>query len=107
MVKWYVCDHNEDWSQTDANKRRDPRSKYGRLSMGTLRNTVEVENAEGSGPRKGSEKQTTRRTRRDIQHSLDLTAESYLGAIHKGRPHREGGGGGSPKADIVREVAWI
>ena len=29
-----------------------------------------------------------------------------IGAIHKGRPHREGGGG-SPKADIVREVAWI
>ena len=29
-----------------------------------------------------------------------------LGTIHKGRPHREGEGG-SPKADIVREVAWI
>ena len=28
------------------------------------------------------------------------------GAIHKGRPHREGEGG-TPKADIVREVAWI
>ena len=33
--------------------------------------------------------------------------EFRLGAIHKGRPHREGGEGGSPKADIVREVAWI
>ena len=29
-----------------------------------------------------------------------------LEAIHKGRPHREGEGG-SPKADIVREVASI
>ena len=28
------------------------------------------------------------------------------GALHKGRPHREVGGG-SPKADIAREVAWI
>lgn len=28
-----------------------------------------------------------------------------FGAIHKGRPHREGEG--KPKADIVREVAWI
>ena len=31
---------------------------------------------------------------------------SSKGAIHKGRPHREGEGG-SQKADIVREVAWI
>ena len=42
---------------------------------------------------------------------MDVTCESCevkfaQGAIHKGRPHREGGGG-SPKADIVREVAWI
>ena len=41
---------------------------------------------------------------------LDLQRQSQifttLGTIHKGRPHREGGGG-SPKADIVREVAWI
>ena len=29
-----------------------------------------------------------------------------LGTIHKGRPHR-GGGGVGPKADIVREIAWI
>ena len=29
-----------------------------------------------------------------------------LGAKHKGRPQQEGGEG-SPKADIVREVAWI
>ena len=30
----------------------------------------------------------------------------YIGTIHKGRPHR-GGRGVGPKADIVREVAWI
>ena len=31
----------------------------------------------------------------------------FKGAIHKGRPHQEGGGVGSPKEDKVREVAWI
>ena len=30
----------------------------------------------------------------------------WLGTIHKGRPYR-GGAGGGPKADIVKEVAWI
>ena len=36
----------------------------------------------------------------DLAHRL-----STSGTIHKGRPHRERGEGGSPKADIVREVA--
>ena len=31
---------------------------------------------------------------------------SSFGAIHKGFPHHEVGGG-SPKADMVREVVWI
>ena len=45
---------------------------------------------------------------RDV-HSLSLpipscSIEVVLGAIHKGRPHREGEGG-NPKADIVLEVS--
>ena len=32
---------------------------------------------------------------------------TLAGTIHKGRPHQGGGGRVGPKADIVREVAWI
>ena len=38
----------------------------------------------------------------DVHSMLGFT---NLGALHKGRPHREGGRG-CPKADMVREVAW-
>ena len=38
---------------------------------------------------------------------LRLSSQGFpLWTIHKGRPHR-GGEGVGPKADIVREVAWI
>ena len=36
----------------------------------------------------------------------NIQCHSHKGTIHKGRPHR-GGRGVGPKADIVREVAWI
>ena len=38
------------------------------------------------------------------KYSIMRLYTSWLGAVHKGRPHREGD---SPKADIVREVALI
>ena len=40
----------------------------------------------------------------EMQIDTPTLIQMTQGAIHKGRPHREGG---SPKADIVREVAWI
>ena len=39
--------------------------------------------------------------------ALLYVTESDSGSIHKGRPHHQGGGGIVPKADIVREGAWI
>ena len=59
-------------------------------------------NSEGYAERRGGG------TKHDSQIKIEnAETGSLLRAIHKGRPHRDRGEGGSPKADIVREVACI